>query len=141
MAMTVHLDIVSVEAAIFSGLVEMVVADGVMGELGIFPGHTPLLTSLKSGVIRAVLQGGREEVIYVSGGILEIQPALITVLANTATRAADLDEAEAAAAKERAEKILHDKTVEFEYSKAMTQLAEASAQLRAIRRIRKQAGK
>lgn len=141
MAMSVHLDIVSAEAALFSGLVEMVVADGAMGELGIFPGHTPLLTSLKSGVIRAVLQGGREEVIYVSGGILEVQPTLITVLADTATRAADLDEAAAAAAKEHAEKILHDKTAEFEYSKALTQLAEASAQLRAIRQIRKQAGK
>jgi F-type H+-transporting ATPase subunit epsilon len=141
MAMSVHLDIVSPEKAIFSGLVEMVVANGVMGELGIFPGHTPLLTSLKPGVIRMVLQGGHEEVIYVSGGILEVQPTLITVLANTAERAVDLDEVKAVAAKELAEKILQDKTAEFEYSQALTQLAEAAAQLRAIRRIKKQAGK
>jgi F-type H+-transporting ATPase subunit epsilon len=112
-----------------------------MGELGIFPGHTPLLTSLKPGVIRMVLQGGHEEVIYVSGGILEVQPTLITVLANTAERAVDLDEVKAVAAKELAEKILQDKTAEFEYSQALTQLAEAAAQLRAIRRIKKQAGK
>lgn len=137
MAMTVHLDIVSAEAQIFSGRVEMIVASGKMGELGILPGHTPLITSLKPGLIRTVIQGGSEEVFYISGGILEVQPDVVTVLADTAIRAADLDEAAALEAKERAEKILSSKMAEFEYGNAIAELAESVAQLRAIQQLRK----
>ncbi len=137
MAMTVHLDIVSAEAQIFSGLVEMISATGKMGELGILPGHTPLLTSLKPGLIRTVKQGGEEEIFYISGGILEVQPDIVTVLADTAARAGDLDEAAAFEAKERAEKLLENKNSEFEYGAALSELAEAAAQLRAIQELRK----
>lgn len=141
MAMTMHLDIVSAEAAIFSGLAEMVIATGVVGELGILPGHTPLLTSLKPGLIRAILQGGNEEVFYVQGGILEVQPTVVTVLADTAVRAADLDEAAALEAKARAEKLLASKKAEVVYSQALSELAEAAAQLRAIEQLRRKAKK
>lgn len=141
MAMTMHLTIVSAEAAIFSGLAEMVVASGEGGELGILPGHTPLITSLKPGLIRAVLQGGTEEVFYVKGGVLEVQPDLVTVLADTAVRASDLDEAAALEAKERAEKIISEKKAEIEYSEALSELAEAAAQLRAIQQLRKKVPK
>lgn len=141
MSMTFHLDIVSAEANIFSGLVEMVVATGALGELGIFPGHTPLLTSLKPGFIRARKQGGEEEVFYISGGMLEVQNAIVTVLADTAVRADHLDEAAALAAKESAEKALTDKKAEFAYSRAMGELAEATAQLRAISELRKKVRK
>lgn len=141
MAMTMHLDIVSAEASIFSGLAEMVVATGVVGELGILPGHTPLLTLLKPGLIRAVLQGGNEEVFYVHGGILEVQPDVVTVLADTAVRAADLDEAAALEVKERAEKVLASKQSEVAYSQALSELAEAAAQLRAIEQLRRKAKK
>src|SRR5579871_1871845 len=113
MAMTMHLDIVSAEASIFSGRAEMVIASGAMGELGVLPGHTPLLTSLKPGVIRAILQGGKEEVFYVKGGILEVQPKIVTVLADTALRAVDLDEAAALEAKQRAEKRLSTKLADL----------------------------
>ncbi|QLH41838.1 MAG: F0F1 ATP synthase subunit epsilon [Coxiellaceae bacterium] len=138
MAMTVHLDIVSAEASIFSGLAEMVIATGKVGELGILPGHTPLITALKPGLIRAVLQGGQEEVFYIKGGILEVQPKLVTILADTAVRALDLDEVAALEAKERAEKAIREQKADFEYSKAVSELAEAAAQLRAIQRLRKQ---
>lgn len=141
MAMTMHLDIVSAESNIFSGLVEMVVATGAMGELGILPGHTQLLTALKPGLIRATKQGGEEEVFYVDGGFLEVQPTIVTVLADTAARAADLDEVAALAAKERAEKILATKSAEVEYSQALGELAEAAAQLRAIEQLRRKAKK
>lgn len=141
MAMTMHLTIVSAEAAIFSGAAEMVIASGTIGELGILPGHTPLVTSLKPGVIRAILQGGNEEVFYVSGGVLEVQPDIVTVLADTAVRAGDLDEAAALEVKERAEKALTSKKAEIEYSQALSELSEAAAQLRAIQRLRKQAPK
>jgi F-type H+-transporting ATPase subunit epsilon len=137
MAMTMHLDIVSAEQHIFSGLVETVIATGKLGELGIYPGHTPLLTSLKPGVVRVITQGGKEEVFYVSGGILEVQPNIVTILADTAARASDLDEAAALEAKQRAEHALKDKAAEIEYSKALSELAEAAAQLRAIRQLRK----
>jgi len=134
MAITVHLDIVSAEQKIFSGLVENVIASGVEGDLGIYPGHTPLLTSLKPGIVRVMLQNAKEEeVFYVSGGMLEVQPDSVTVLADTATRAADLDEAAALEAKERAEKALADRKADFQYSAA---LAEAVAQLRAIKALR-----
>ncbi len=138
-AMSVHLDIVSAESELFSGLAEMIVASGEVGELGIFPGHTPLLTSLKPGLIRVVKQGGVEEVIYISGGMLEVQPDLVTVLADTAIRAGDLDEAAALEAKEKAERALAERKSDFEYSAAVSELAEAVAQIRAIRQLRNKA--
>ncbi len=137
MAMTFHLNIVSAEAQIFSGLAEMIVANGKLGELGIYPGHTQLLTSLKPGIIRVQKQGGEEDAFYISGGILEVQSDVVTVLADTALRAIDLDEVAAMAAKERAEKMLEAKVSDIEYSKALAELAEASAQLRAIQKLRK----
>ena len=136
---TMQLEIVSAEAAIFTGVVELIIVSGGMGELGIYPGHTALLTSLKPGQIRATLAGGQEEVFYISGGMLEVQPESITVLADAALRAADLDEAAALAAKEEAERNAAEQKAGVEYSKAMTELAEAAAQLRAIEMIRKQA--
>lgn len=139
MAISVHLDIVSAEAEIFSGLAEMVFATGTIGELGIAPGHAPLLTGLKPGQIRVIRQGGAEEVFYISGGMLEVQPNVVTVLADTAVRATDLDEAAAIAAKEKAEKALAMRGAEFDYSRALTELAEAAAQIQAIRQLRKKA--
>src|SRR3990167_3275905 len=136
---TMQLEIVSAQAAIFTGVVELVTVAGSMGELGIYPGHTALLTQLKPGQIQAVLEGGREEVFYISGGMLEVQPDVVTVLADTALRAADLDEAAALAAKEEAEKKLAEQKAGVEYSRAMTELAEAMAQLQTIALIRKQA--
>ena len=138
MAMTIHVDIVSAEGEIFSGLAEMVYAPAVMGEVGIAPRHTPLVTRLKPGEVRVDLGGSKEmQHFYVSGGILEIQPHVVTVLADTAIRAADLDEAAAEEAKRRAEDAMADRSAEFEYAKAQAELAEAVAQLRAIERIRK----
>lgn len=137
MAMTVHVDIVSAEAAIFSGPAEMVFASGVMGDLGIMPRHTPLLTQLKPGEVRVVISRDVEEVFYVSGGMIEVQPHVVTILADTAARAKDLDEASAIAAKEKAEQAMKDKKSEFEYAQAESELAEAVAQIRAIRKLRK----
>ncbi len=136
MSKTMQLDIVSAEAEIFSGEVAMVSVTGSMGELGIYPGHTALLTSLKPGQVKAALVDGSAEVFYISGGMLEVQPKIVTILADTAARAADLDEAAAIAAKERAEKILTDKKAEIQYGAALTELAEAMAQLRAIQMLR-----
>lgn len=136
MAMTMHVDIVSAEEEIFSGSAEMVFASGVMGELGILPRHTPLLTQLRPGEVRIRTPEGEELFYYISGGMLEIQPHVVTVLADTALRAKDLDEAAAMAAKERAEQDMKNKTSEFEYAKAQAQLAEAMAQLRAIQKLR-----
>jgi F-type H+-transporting ATPase subunit epsilon len=117
-------------------LVEMVVAAGEMGDLGIIRGHAPLLTALKPGPVRIIKQGGEEEVIYVSGGYLEVQPNNISVLADTAVRANDLDEAAALEAQKHAQKALENQSADFDYSRAMTQLAEAAAQLRTIQQIR-----
>jgi F-type H+-transporting ATPase subunit epsilon len=139
MAMTMHVDIVSAEEEIFSGAAEMVFASGVMGELGILPRHTPLLTKLRPGEVRIRTPEGEELFYYISGGMLEVQPHVVTVLADTAVRAKDLDEAAALAAKERAELDLKNKVSEFEYAKAQAQLAEAVAQLRAIQKLREQA--
>ncbi|MDX2424812.1 MAG: F0F1 ATP synthase subunit epsilon [Cycloclasticus sp.] len=136
MSMTIHVDIVSAEASIYSGLAEMVYAPGVMGELGIAPRHAPLVTRLKPGEIR--VDTGKEELdFFISGGILEVQPHVITVLADTAIRAADLDEAKALAAKKRAEEALADKASNIDYARAQAELAEAAAQLSAISRLRK----
>jgi F-type H+-transporting ATPase subunit epsilon len=131
-----ELDIVSAEAAIFNGDVERLTVTGGLGELGIHPGHTALLTPLKPGQVKAILAGGKEEVFYISGGMLEVQPKVVTVLADTAVRATDLDEAAAQSAKERAEKIIGQQKAGIEYSRALTELAEAAAQLRAIQMLR-----
>ncbi|MDE1167400.1 MAG: F0F1 ATP synthase subunit epsilon [Pseudomonas sp.] len=140
MAMTVHCDIVSAEGEIFSGLVEMVIAHGELGDLGIALGHAPLITSLKPGPIRLIKQGGEAEVFYISGGYLEVQPNMVKVLADTVQRAADLDEAAASEAVKAAEKALHEKGADFDYSAAAARLAEAAAQLRTVQQIRKKFG-
>lgn len=130
-----QLEIVSAEAAIFSGKVEKIIITGSMGELGIYPGHRQLLTSLKPGPVSATLENREEEVFYISGGMLEIQPEVVIVLADTAFRATDLDEAAAITAKKEAEQQLGKQKSGIEYSRAMIELAEAAAQLRAIRMI------
>ena len=137
MSVTMHLDIVSAEHAIFSGVVEMVVATGELGELGIVPGHAPLLTILSPGEVRVTLQGGKQEIYYVSGGMLEVQPYYATVLADVAERADHLDEAAALAAKAQAEAVIANKDAEMDYSVAATELARAVAQIRAIHKLRK----
>ena len=137
MPMTIHCDIVSAEKSIFSGLVQMIVAAGTLGDLGIAPGHAPLLTSLIPGPVRLVMANGEEEVFYVSGGFLEVQRNTVTLLADTALRAGDVDEAAAAQAMEEAERAIKNQGAEFEYSAAAAQLAEAAAQLRALRQIKK----
>lgn len=141
MAMTFHVDIVSAEAEIFSGTCEMVNAPAVMGELGILPRHTPLLTRLKPGEVRVIREGGTEEFYYVSGGMLEVQPHHVTVLADTAVRAKDLDEAAAIEAKQQAEQALKDQKSDIDYAKAQAELAEAVAQLQTIQRMRKKLGR
>lgn len=141
MAMTVHCDIVSAEEAIFSGLVELVVAHGALGDLGIAPGHAPLLAELKPGPVRVIVQGGDEQIFYVSGGFLEVQPSTVTVLADTAVRAHDMDEAAALEAQKAAEAALSSQHGEFDYGRAAAQLAEAAAQLRTIQALRKKMGK
>lgn len=133
---TIELDIVSAEASIFNGRVTFVSVTGAIGEIGIHPGHSPLLTSLKPGQIRAILPDGKEEVFYMSGGMLEVQPNMVSILADTAIRAEDLDEAAVIAAKRRAEKIVQQKVEGIEYSKALSELAEAAAQLHAITTLR-----
>jgi len=136
MAMTIHVDIVSAEAAIFSGLAEMVIAPAVEGEVGIMPFHTPLLTPLKEGSIR-LKKDGAEESFYISGGILEVQPDKVTVLSDTALRTKELDQAAALKAKENAESILADSKVsDFDQATAQAELARAMLELRAIEKLR-----
>lgn len=136
--MTLRLDIVSAEEAIFSGEADMVFATGVMGELGIAPGHTPLVTALKPGNIRVISSDTKkEEIFYVKGGLLEVQPFVVTVLADTALRAADIDEAAALEAKALAEQTLANKSTEIDFAKASAELAEAIAQIRAVQRLKK----
>ena len=137
MAMTIHVDVVSAEEAIFSGLAEFVALPGEAGELGILPGHTPLMTRIKPGAVRVKLPGGKEELIFVAGGLLEVQPGLVTVLADTAIRGADLDQAKAMDAKQRAEDAITSRASEMDYARAQGELAEAVAQLAAIDRLRK----
>ena len=140
MAMTVHVDVVSAEESIFSGLAEMVVVPGEQGELGIYPRHAPLLTRIKPGSVRIKLaeKQGEETLIYVSGGILEVQPNVVTVLADTAIRGADLDEARAQEAKRAAEEAMKNRSSDVDYAKAQAELAEAIAQIHAIQKLRKQ---
>ena len=134
---TLRLDIVSAEQAIFSGEVERVLVTGQMGDLGIFPGHLPLITAIKPGEILALLPSKDEEVFYVNGGMLEVQPYIVTILADTIIRAADIDEAAAIQAKQIAEQKLASKEKEVNFAKASVELAEAMAQIRAIQKLRK----
>ena len=136
MAMTLHVDIVSAEAEIFSGTATMVFAPAEMGEVGIAPRHAPLVSRLKPGEVRVQTQEGEELSFFVSGGLLEVQPHIVTVLSDTAIRADDLDEAQALEAKERAEKMLAEKTADIDYAKAQAELAQSMAQLAAIKKLR-----
>ena len=141
MTMTIHVDIVSADTSIYSGLVEAVFASAVMGDVGIYPRHTPLLTRLKPGEVRLLVKDGIEEQFYVSGGILEVQPSIVTILADTALRADDIDEAAALEAKAEAERSLKYSGAKLEYAESQAQLAEAMAQLRSIERMRKGKGR
>ncbi|MDP2787871.1 MAG: F0F1 ATP synthase subunit epsilon [Pseudomonadota bacterium] len=141
MAMTIHVDIVSAEASIYSGLAEYLVAPAEMGEVGVYPRHTPLLTRLKPGSVRIKSPDkAEEELIYVSGGILEVQPGVVTILSDTAVRGADLDEARALEAKRQAEEAMKNRTSLMDYAYAEAELAEAVAQLAAIQKLRKTRG-
>jgi F-type H+-transporting ATPase subunit epsilon len=134
---TIRCDIVSAEAEIFHGEASMVIATGEQGQLGIAPRHAPLITRLKPGHVEVIQDNGERQTFYVSGGILEVQPQVVTVLADTAARADDLDEAAAVAAKEEAERALADRTDEMEVAEAQAKLAEALAQLQALERMRR----
>jgi F-type H+-transporting ATPase subunit epsilon len=138
MAMTIHVDIVSAEASIYSGLAEFVVVPAEMGEVGIYPRHTPMLTRIKPGSVRIKSPDKAEEdLIYVSGGILEVQPGVVTILSDTALRGADLDEARVMEAKRQAEEAMKNRTSSMDYARAQAELAEAVAQLAAIQKLRK----
>ena len=138
MAMTVHVDVVSAEESIFSGLAEFIVLPGEAGELGILPGHMPLMTRIKPGAVRLKIPNqSEEELIFVAGGVLEVQPGLVTVLADTAIRGKDLDEAKALEAKKRAEEAMANKSAEIDFARAQAELAEAVAQLAAIQKLRR----
>ena len=139
MAMTLHVDIVSAEAEIFSGTANMVFAPAEMGEVGIAPRHAPLLTRLRPGEVRVQIEGQEEQFFYVSGGMLEVQPHVVTVLADVALRARDIDEAAALKAKEQAEKAMSDRKTDFDFARAEAELAEAVAQLRTLKKIREKA--
>lgn len=136
MAMTIHVDIVSAEKEIWSGLATMVFAPGEMGELGIAPRHTPLLTRLKAGEVRVQDNKGEQESFFISGGILEIQPHVVTVLSDTAIRADDLDEAAALEAKQRAEEAMQNKNSDMDFAKAKSELIEAAAMVETIKKIK-----
>lgn len=141
MTMTIHCDIVSAEEEIFAGLVEMLVATAELGEMGVTYGHAPLLSSLIPGPVRIVKQGGEEEVYYVSGGFIEVQPGVVTILADAALRARDVDEAAAEEARKEAMQVLTNQTGDFDYGRASAQLAEAAAQLATLRKMRNRAGR
>jgi F-type H+-transporting ATPase subunit epsilon len=134
---TIHVDVVSAEGEIFSGEASMVFAPAVMGEIGIAPRHAPLITTLKPGELRVQLPSGEEQHVYISGGALEVQPHLVTVLADTAIRAKDLDEAAVLQAKQRAEEALANRTDQVELAEAQAELAQIMAQFKAIERLRK----
>jgi F-type H+-transporting ATPase subunit epsilon len=138
MANTIHVDVVSAESLIFSGEAEFVALPGEAGELGIYPKHTPLITRIRPGAVRIKVVGREEEeFVFVAGGLLEVQPNAVTVLADTAIRGHDLDEAKALAAKKMAEEMLVNKESKIDYAKAQSELATAIAQLAAIARLRK----
>lgn len=139
MTNTIHVDVVSAEESIYAGEAEFVVLPGEAGELGIYPRHTPLITRIKPGTVRIKpAGGGAEELIFVAGGVLEVQPGVITVLADTAIRGHDLDEAKAEEAQKRAREALQNRTAGMEYATAIAELAAATAQLAAIKRLRSQ---
>ena len=140
MTMTIHVDIVSAEKEIFSGLAEMVFAPAEMGEVGIAPRHAPLITRLNPGEVRVKISGTESQPFYVSGGMMEVQPHLVTILADTAIRAKDIDEAAALEAKARAEESLADKAGKIDYAKAQAELVEAIMQLRTLERLRRRGG-
>lgn len=138
MAMTIHVDVVSAEESIFSGEAEFVAAPAKMGEVGIYPRHTPMITPIKAGALRIKLPNiGEEQLIFISGGILEVQPGVITVLADTAIRGHDLDEAKANEARQLAEETMRNNQSDIDYARAQAELSEAVAQLRAIEQLRK----
>ena len=141
MAMSIHVDIVSAEREVFSGLAAMVFAPAIVGEIGIAPRHTQLVTRLAPGEVRVQLPNGEELAFYVSGGMLEIQPHVVTVLSDTAIRAEDLDEAAVLKAKEEVERRLHDHDAEVEFASALAEGAELAAQLQTIHRLRRRAGR
>ena len=132
-----HLDIVSAEEEIFSGNVKNIIAAAMMGEVGIFPKHTPMITPLKSGEVKIITDQDEEKLFFISGGVLEVQPDIVTVLADTAIRGEDLDEAKAAESKKRAEEALANKSDNIDAAKALAELAQAAAQLKMIEKIRK----
>ena len=136
MSLRIHVDVVSAEEMIFSGEADHVVLPGEAGELGIWPRHTPLLTRIRPGAVRIKLPEGGEEFVYVSGGMLEVQPTMVTVLADTAIRAHDLDEARATQAKKAAEELLKNRDSSMDYAKAEAELADAIGQLTAIKKLR-----
>lgn len=137
MALTLHLDVVSAEKELFSGTISAVFAPAVMGDVGIYPRHTPLVTTLRPGELKIEIEGKEDQYLYVSGGILEVQPHVVTVLSDTAIRAEDLDEAKAREAKQRAEDALRDQKGDFDAAKAQAELVRAAEQLRMIERMRK----
>ena len=137
MAMTMHVNIVSAESEIYSGTVTQVFAPAEMGEVGVMPRHAPMLSTLKAGVVRVIPQDGEEQTFFVSGGILEIQPHVVTILSDTALRAADIDESAAQEAKSRAEAAMKDKASDMDYAKAKSELIEAVAQIETLKKIRK----
>lgn len=138
MATTIHLDVVSAEESIFSGEAEFVAAPARMGEIGVYPRHAPLITTIKAGALRVKVPNEAEEtLIFISGGLLEVQPGVVTVLADTAIRGHDLDEAKAAEAKRAAEEAMANNVSDVDYARAQAELAEAMAQLQAIERLRK----
>lgn len=140
MALTFHVEIVSREASIFSGSAQALYVMGTEGEIGVLHGHSQLLTEIKPGDVRVVLPDGREEIFYIQGGFLEVQPDSVSVLSDTAIRAEDIDEEKALEAKQRAEALLKAKHGDFEYTEALTSLAQAAAQLQALRKLRKKKG-
>lgn len=140
MAMTMHIDIVSAEESIYSGTAEFILARATEGEVGIYPRHIPMLVQLQPGEVAVRVQGGEEQYYYVSGGMMEVQPHVVTILADAATRARDIDEAAAAEAKRRAEEALRDRSGEMDYARAQAELIEAAAQLRTIEKLRKRRG-
>ena len=140
MLSSVQCDIVSADEALFSGSVSMVIATGSLGEMGITPGHTPLLSDLNPGPVRLVMNDGEEEIYYLSGGYIEVQPTSISILADSAVRAADIDEASAAAAVKSAEQRIVNQSSDVDFSKAAVMLAEATAQLRTVKALRKKLG-
>jgi len=137
MAMTMHCDIVSAEEEIFSGRVTSLTVTGTLGELGVLPGHAPLLTGIRPGPVKLKFDNGEEEVFFVSGGFLEVQPSVVTVLADTAVRADDIDEAAVVEARDAAQRLLADRTAGVEFSMAAAQLAEAMARERTLDALRK----